>query len=134
MNKPEHPNSLFCCQRWEWEQPPNNPDHRAKCLLQPQLQLVNAYIVSVAAAGEKTLSRFPINCVPQLGLILFLQRNCSLKVSLKWIQSNSKSRKTFNDNFEDPWLSDSLKRTNVWVELKGMFFPNWAFYLPPLTN
>lgn len=92
------------------------------------------HIVSVAAAGEKTLSRFPINCVPQLGLILFLQRNCSLKVSLKWIQSNSKSRKTFNDNFEDPWLSDSLKRTNVWVELKGMFFPNWAFYLPPLTN
>ena len=104
-----------------------------KCLLQPQLQLV-MHIVSVAAAGNKTLSRFSINCVLKLGSILFLRRNCSLKVSLKWIQSNSKSRKTFNDNFEDPWLSDSLKRTNVWVELKGMFFPNWAFYLPPLTN
>lgn len=74
MNKAEHPNSLFCCQHWEWEQP-NNPDQRMKCLLQPQLQLVNADIVSVADDAGRTLSGFHINCVsPQLGLILFLLR------------------------------------------------------------
>ena len=57
MNKAEHPNSLFCCQHWEWEQP-NNPDQRMKCLLQPQLQLANADIVSVAKDAGRTLSGF----------------------------------------------------------------------------